>query len=112
MLLLNLLLLRRLLLRLLRLGWFLGPLGLLWLLLLGLLLRCLTAATLRDDGRGSGRRILCAGDRRWLALRRRGALPRGGGRLCPRTLRQGTGYLTGSCRRGGGANDQVGTEDF
>ena len=100
MLLLNLLLLRRLLLRLLRLGWFLGPLGLLWLLLLGLLLRCLTAA------------ILCAGDRRWLALRRRGALPRGCGRLCPRTLRQGTGYLTGSCRRGGGANDQVGTEDF
>ena len=98
-------------LRPLRLGWLLGLLDLLWLLL-GLLLRRLTAATLRDDGRGGGSGILSAGDRRLLALRRRGALRSGCGRLCPRTLRHGTGYLTGSCRRGGGANDEVRTEDF
>ena len=89
-----------------------SPFGLLWLLLLSLLLCCLAAAALRDDSRGGGSGILRAGDCRLLALRRRGTLPRGGGRLRAPTLRHGSGCLTGSCRRGGGTNNQVGTEDF
>ena len=60
---------------------------LLWLLLLGLLLCCLTAAALRDDSRSGGRGILGAGDRRLLALSRRGGLPCGCRRLRSRTLR-------------------------